>query len=188
MTKAGLETVLMANRAALVRFLRTRGAGEEAEDLSQELWIRAQAIEAGELRDPLAFLFRMADNLLIDRRRSAVRAQRREQGWRAAEQGDDDGAAPNASVERVLIGRQRLDAVERELAGLGERTAAIFRRFRVDGVGQRQIAAEQGISVSAVEKHLRKCYRLLVRLKAAEDAENDGGERQDIEGISDVRD
>ena len=187
MTEAGLEAVLMAYRAALIRFVRARGAGEEAEDLIHDLWIRARAVDMVQIHDPLAFLFRMADNLMIDRLRSAARAQRREQGWCAAVDEGLAGASADPSIERALIGRERLNAVEHQLAALGDRTVAIFRRFRLDGIGQRQIGEEQGISVSAVEKHLRKCYRLLARLQACEDAETSAGERREIEGIDDVR-
>src|SRR4051812_42918627 len=36
----GLGAVLLANRDKLLRFLRAHGAGDAADDLLQELWIR----------------------------------------------------------------------------------------------------------------------------------------------------
>ena len=33
----GLSAIFMANRAALLRFLRARGAGDDAEDLLQDM-------------------------------------------------------------------------------------------------------------------------------------------------------
>ena len=53
----------------------------------------------------------------------------------------------------------------RMIADLGERTDTIFRRFRVEGVGQKRIAEELGISINTVEKHLQRAYRALVGLR-----------------------
>ena len=79
------------------------------------------------------------------------------------------GAVPGAPPGEALDGR--LAAIEAALAGLGPRVDAIFRRYRLDGVGQADIAAEWGISLSSVEKDLQKAYRTLTELKARFDAE-----------------
>lgn len=36
----GMDAVLLAHRAQLIRFLESHGAGDAAEDLFQELWMR----------------------------------------------------------------------------------------------------------------------------------------------------
>ena len=69
----GLQDVFVAHRPALVRFLRARGAGEEAEDLVQDLWLKLCAGPTGPVDDALAYLYRMADNLMIDRYRARAR-------------------------------------------------------------------------------------------------------------------
>ena len=51
------------------------------------------------------------------------------------------------------------------LAAVGERPAAIFRRHRIDGIGQRQVAAEMGVSLSTVESDLRRAYAALAAMK-----------------------
>ncbi len=76
MKDSGLEAVFLNNRATLLRFLRARGAGEGAEDLLQEMWIRASAGASGPVADPLAYLYRVANNLLLDRRRAELRPMR----------------------------------------------------------------------------------------------------------------
>ena len=48
------------------------------------------------------------------------------------------------------------------LAALPDRTLQIFRLYRLDGLRQREIAAELGISISSVEKHLRRAYQVVV--------------------------
>ena len=164
--QGGLEAVFLDNRAPLLRFLRARGAGDSAEDLLQELWIRASAAASGPVRDPLAYLYRAANNLMLDRRRAELRAARRDDEW--SETLAEDGTAPGQ--ERVLIAREQLQAAEAVLAELGERTESIFRDFRLRGKTQVEIARELGISLSAVEKHLQKAYRALIELRRRFDA------------------
>ncbi len=164
--KGGLEAVFLENRTTLLRFLRARGAGDAAEDCLQDVWIKASAGASGPIIEPLAYLYRTANNVMLDRRRAELRANRRDTAWSEA----TDDSLPAESEDR-LIARERLTAVAAALAALGERTDAIFRRYRLEGVSQRDIAAEFGISLSAVEKHLQKAYRALTDLKERLDAE-----------------
>ena len=168
---AGLEAVFLGHRAALLRFLRARGAGDGAEDLLQELWIKAAAGAHAPIADPLAYLYRAANNLMLDRHRSALRGARRDLEWSDTAGTGVLAVADAPSGERVLIAREELAAAEAALAALGERTDLVFRRFRVEGASQRAIADELGISLSAVEKHLQKAYRALIDLRRRRDAE-----------------
>jgi len=171
MVASGLNAVLLANREALLRFLRARGAGDDAEDILQELWLKVERLRApGPIADPRAYLFRMADNLMHDRVRTTMRRVHREQAWSAAGH-DPEGRDDTPSAEHVLVARERLLQVERALATLGERTQSIFRRFRLDGMSQSRIAQEEGISLSAVEKHLQRAYRVVAAL-ADEEADH----------------
>lgn len=161
----GLEQVYLLHRPQLLRFLRARGGGDSAEDLLQELWLRASTSASGPITDPLSYLYRAANNLMLDRRREAIRRARREEEFAAP-----DVAAEAPSGERALIAREQLEAVSQALGALGDRTATIFRRYRLDGRSQRDIAAEEGISLSAVEKHLQRAYRTLIDLRRRFDA------------------
>ncbi len=98
-----------------------------------------------------------------------MRRANREQAWTEAGF-DPAGQDETPSAERALAARQRLRRVEMALATLGERTQLIFRRFRLEGVTQSRIAQDEGISVSAVEKHLQRAYRVVATL-VDEDAE-----------------
>jgi RNA polymerase sigma-70 factor (ECF subfamily) len=162
--------VYLLNRDALIRFLRARGAGDDAEDLLQELWLKASGAVAGPVRDPLPYLYRVANNLMLDRRRAALRQARRDHEWAAPNAGTAEQPSNDPSSEQAVIARAELAATQQALAALGERTEAIFRRFRLDGIHQREIAAEQGISLSAVEKHLQKAYRALIEVRRHLDA------------------
>lgn len=166
---AGLEQVYLDNRPALLRFLRARGGGDAAEDLLQELWIKAAAGVSGPIRDPLPYLYRTANNLMLDRRRAEMRQARREVEY-AGPLDSSEPASEAPHEERALIAREELRTAQDALSALGERTEAVFRRFRLEGASQKQIAEEEGISLSAVEKHLQKAYRALMQLRRRFDA------------------
>lgn len=162
----GLKALLLANRPALLRFLAARRvAPDEAEDLLQDLFVKLESQAVGPVAEPRAYLYRMLDNLLLDRRRSAGRRAGREEAWRAARSGLALDIDDRPSAERQLIDRERLASVSSALAALPERTLLVFSRFRIDGVPQKDIAAELGISVSAVEKHLQRAYRAVVEIQ-----------------------
>lgn len=184
MHATGLEAVFLENRAALIRFLRARGAGDDAEDLVQELWAKLGG-SSGPVAEPLAYLYRMADNLMIDRMRSDRNRRRREAEWFDATDDRNGGIPDRPNAERALLGRERLRALEGHVGELGARSVAIFRRYRLDGIGQQQIADEQGISLSAIEKHLQKVYRALIAFRRAEDAEPDEPQRHGAKGATD---
>lgn len=163
---AGLEAAFLANRGALLRFLRARGAGEAAEDLLQDLWLKIADARPGPVATPLAYLYRMADRLMIDRYRSVRQASVREQAW--GELQADGAEMPDA--ERQLAAIQLAALVAALLDGLEPpRVGQIFRRHRGDGVSQRQIAEEFGVSLSTVESDLRRAYRALAEFRAQTD-------------------
>lgn len=168
MAGPSLAETFLALRPALLRYLRARGAGEEAQDLVQELWLKLDAVPPSRADDPLAYLYRMAHNLMLDRLRGDVRRRGRETGFQQIRGSVDD--TPDA--EHALLARERLRAVDRALAALGSRSEQIFRRHRIDGVPQRTIAAEFGITLSAVEKHLQKAYRAVAIAQTADRADS----------------
>src|SRR3990167_9755339 len=124
----GIEGVLIANRDRIVRFLEVRGAGHGAEDLFQDLWMRLTDRRTGPIADPLPYIMRAANNLMLDRYRSTRQSDLRDKAWGEA------SAMPTPSAETALISREQLLLVEAAITGSGERPARIFRRFRVDGL------------------------------------------------------
>jgi hypothetical protein len=51
----GLEAVYLDNRDKLLRFLRARGAGEAAEDLIHDLWLKVVGRSDGPIANPVAY-------------------------------------------------------------------------------------------------------------------------------------
>ncbi len=163
----GLQRVLLNERHRLLRFLAARGAGDDAEDLLHDLWQRIAAHSGQPVGEPVSYLFRAAENLLRDRRRSTVSRDRRQFEWQEV----SISAEEEPLGERVLIARAHLREVESTLDALGPRVGQVFRLFRLEGIGQAAIARELGISLSSVEKDLQKAYQAIARLKARFDAE-----------------
>jgi RNA polymerase sigma-70 factor (ECF subfamily) len=168
-----MAALFMAIRSDLLRFLAVRRVGpEEAEDLLQDVFVKLSARPTGPVAEPRAYLYRMVDNLLLDSRRASARRRARESAWTELARGGAEGADESPGAIRELIARERLRLVSERLAALPERTLLVFRRFRVEDVPQREVAAELGISLSAVEKHLQRAYRVLVEVESGLDAES----------------
>jgi RNA polymerase sigma factor (sigma-70 family) len=181
----GLATVFMANRDALHRFLRARLRGSgDPEDVLQDIWVKLESLESGPVAEPLAYIYRMAENLVLDRRRSAIRRTNRETEWTKGQIDGSLGMAVDSQpdAERHLLARDHLRRVDGVLDSLPERTAFAFRSVRIEGVPQREIAASMGISLSAVEKHLQRAYRAVLEIQRNLDAENPAPERRGMEG------
>ncbi|MXO61182.1 sigma-70 family RNA polymerase sigma factor [Altererythrobacter salegens] len=168
--RTGLEGAFFEHRERLVRFLAARGAGDAAEDLLQEVWLKISTSQTGPIASPLPYLYRVADTLMIDRFRSQRQALRRDKAWTELSGGPEAGISDAPSADRSIAARDFVRLVEELLARLEPpRIAEVFRRHRIDGVPQRQVAAEFGISLSTVESDLRTAYRALADLKERHD-------------------
>jgi RNA polymerase sigma-70 factor (ECF subfamily) len=167
----GLEAIFLENREPLLRFLRARGAGDQADDLVQDVWLRAAASATGPIANPKAYLFRVAHNLMIDNHRADTQRFQREQNWSDARRSAEAGVSDEPSIEQSLVARGMLKHAQSVLDELGEPTTTIFRRFRIDGVAQKSIASDLGVSLATVEKHLQKAYRAMLALKKEFDTE-----------------
>ena len=140
-------------------FLRRVGDGAEAEDLTQDVFIRLLgAAERQPIEDVEALVFVTAGNLLKDRGRKATRRGE-------AQRGVIDPAlvsevarefVEDRDPERVLLARESYAEVLAALDELGQRTRDIYVLFRLENMKQKEIAALFGIARSTVEKEVMK--------------------------------
>jgi RNA polymerase sigma-70 factor (ECF subfamily) len=148
-------------------FMRRLGDRSEAEDLTQQVFLRILAAQSeGKLDHPEGFVFTVATNLLRDRGRRQVR---RGVCLPLDSLSPADLAHPDLvefSPERILIGRERLGAALAALTELGGRTGEIFVLSRLDSLRQREIAQRFGIGLSTVEKHVIRATRRLAQTRA----------------------
>lgn len=163
-------------RAPLMSFfLRRVGSRTEAEDLTQEVFLRI--VRRGSIENLVgsdAFIFKVAMNILRDRaRRRETRRNDAHVGLPEDEITDHPAATPRELVEeiapeRVVLGRESLAEVVIALDELDPRTRDIFILHRLEKMKQRDIAERLGVSVSAVEKHIVKAaVHLAKRLGAS---------------------
>ena len=138
-------------------FLRRVGDGAEAEDLTQEVFVRLLgAAERQPIEDVEALVFVTAGNLLKDRGRRAAR--------RGAATAIDPALVAEVTrefvedrdPERVLLARESYAEVLAALDELGQRTRDIYVLFRLENMKQKEIAALFGIARSTVEKEVMK--------------------------------
>lgn len=159
-----LQALLLQNKDAILRFLRARMRGEthEVEDRFHDTWIKLGRIEPkGPIRDPIPYIYKVADNVVLDARKMRNRRERRDQAW-----GEVSRAQQSIVGEQSISASFEIGEVEAAIGDLSERTLLIFRRARIEGYTQKEIAAELGISVSGVEKHLLKAYRRIAIFRA----------------------
>jgi len=156
---AALTRLMMRERPSLLRMAeRIVGNGAAAEDVAQHLWFRVQRVEDDPpIVNKRAFLFRLTSNLAIDhvrseRRRAAALAEAQAVLWNEAETLDPEQSA---------ISSAELDRVLKAAAALPEPTRSIFRLHRFDGLRQSDVAARYGVSITTVEKHVRRALALL---------------------------
>jgi len=162
----GMRQLLVEMRDELKRFMLARQCDPaEVDDLLQDLFVKLTTGKTGPVGNPRAYLYQMANNLLLDRRRGRHRQARRDDSWARSQFGQDLREDPAASPERVAIDRDLLAQVEATLREMPERTVDILRRYRLEGQSQKVIAEQIGISLSAVEKHLQRAYRVLLELR-----------------------
>jgi RNA polymerase sigma-70 factor (ECF subfamily) len=156
-----LRAVFLAERGLFLRLLVARmGSVDEAEEVLQDLWLRLDTVAGGPIADPTAYLYRMANNMAIDRRRRAARRLDRDSAWSDSR----PGATEQPDAERAMIARDRLAHVEAILARLPDRVATAFRLYRFEELSQKAIAERMEISVSGVEKLLQRAYaKILAR-------------------------
>lgn len=178
---AGLD--LRFRRPLMSFFLRRIGHHAEAEDLTQQVFLRLSSAGMAEVENVDGFVFTIAANLLRDRARTNIR--RREAVAAPPERGLvmqlTREQMEERSPERVLLARESLTRVLACLDELGEKTRDIFILFRLENMKQKDIAALYGIGQSTVEKHVMKAtLHLAVRFgpSAADPDLTSGGRRR----------
>jgi RNA polymerase sigma-70 factor (ECF subfamily) len=154
-----VELVLKTHAGALRRFFSRRIRIEsDIDDLIQDVYFRL--LRRGGIQDISRvepYIFRTANSVLRDyvRRRATHYAQ-------SHECANDDLRDENPSPEHVLIMKENIAQFAGALLELPERTRIIFILSRVNKFDYCTIAGLQGISVSAVEKHIAKALAYLV--------------------------
>jgi RNA polymerase sigma-70 factor (ECF subfamily) len=167
-SNAGLAMLLEAERPVVLRFLTARcGDGAEAEDLLHELWLKIATTSTGPIANGRAYMFRMANNLVLDRARMRRRAMRRDRSWldrdEPAEGSIELQRDPAPDAESLISEAQEAEAIRHAVEALPAGARRALQLYRFEGRGQAEIAQIMGISRSGVEKHLALAMKHLRR-------------------------
>lgn len=170
MTEGGLKAVFLAERAMLLRLLVARlGNRADAEDALQDLWMKVDQLPAGPpVAQPAAYLYRMASNHASDRRIAATRSGARDTAWMEVQPAADE----QPTIEHALLARERLSRVEAALAAMPERMSSALRMYRLEELPQKEIAERLGMTLSGVEKLLRRAVKEIHTYRSVGEADS----------------
>ncbi len=163
--RSALIGLYLERRTDLVRFFTVRlRSAAAAEDLVQDIYVRLSGIEEpGEIQNPMAYLYRLGSNLMLDRIRGERRTAHRDGAWLDSQTTrigvHEVSTEPDA--ETAVAARQRLALLSQALIELSPQTQRVFRMHKFEGLSHPQVAAELGISRSAVEKHMMAALKHL---------------------------
>ena len=143
---------------AITRFLRTRVAIDEVEDVYQEVFMALfqarHTYEAGRPLEP--WLFAIARNVAADHsRRRWARAGWEELTADLPDRAEGDSPAPLPDIEALLT---RLPAAQREA----------FALLKLDGMTLEAAAGRAGVSVGALKVRAHRAYKALRKLIGGE--------------------
>ena len=140
------------------RLARRLGSQDWAEDALQDTYLRLDGTEVvGEVRNPGADLFRAAFNIALNQKRAENRRLSAGDVAALLHIADD---APDAL--RIAESRSDMMNLKRVMLDLPPRSREILLASRLDGLSRRQIAERFGVSVSTVEKELRRAQEFCV--------------------------
>lgn len=158
--EAESQLVLLNRRfrpALMAFFLRRLRNHAEAEDMTQDVFVRLAKVDAAQMKSAEAYIFQTAANLLRDRsRREKVRA-----GHRAQLDVHEREVDPLDPL-RFASDRESLALLVAGLKELPERTRAIFVLHRLENVDKRAIAEAYDLALSSVDRHLAKAMGHLI--------------------------
>lgn len=159
-----LRQILVARYDSLIQKLTRRlGSADLADDALHDAWLRLEsAPEPSDVRDPFAYILRVAANLGTDRRRKDQR--------RAAILGlqhdhieADDIADEAPDPERVAAARSEWDTLKGALISLPSRRQAIFLAAFVEEVAYDEIARRHGVTVRTIQTEVKRALEHCVQ-------------------------
>lgn len=173
--RKSLTLAFLAWKTSLTRYVATFFVSrEDVEDTVQEIYVQALSSERREeIRSPEAYLFRVARNIAINKKKRQSKIFFENLGQFEEALGADD--AP--SLFDQVYGRQKLKALNEAIEALPPQCRKVFLMQRMDGLSYKEIAGRLGISTRTVEKHLEKALsrcaeHLLTHGFAEEDQDN----------------
>jgi RNA polymerase sigma-70 factor (ECF subfamily) len=147
-----LRRVLLADYKDFFDGLKRRlGPAELAGEALQETFLRLErVVHARPVLSPKSYLYRIAVNIAIDRRRAEARHL-------SGAEVDSllDLADPSPDPARVVEARSEIEHLKRAVAELPQRRREILLAARLDEVPNREIAKRYGVTVRTIETEIK---------------------------------
>jgi len=173
--RQSLTEAFLSTRSALARYVaRFFVRREDIEDTVQDTYANALALaDHAEIESPEAYLFRVARNIALNKRARQRRVFFENLGS-LQELIVFDETPP---ADEGMYWKGRVAALSEAIDALPPQCRKVFILQRIEGLSYKQVAAELGISVRTVEKHLEKALRRCASFIAerAEDVADEGG-------------
>lgn len=153
-----------ALRRAIVHYVARRGEpAHVAEDVAQDTCIKLLAYcERQRPASLYALAFRIAATCLVD-------IKRKERG--PTEELEDIHPCEAPLADRLVDGRRLVSLFQSALAAMPALRRKVFEQRRIENRSHTQIAADLGISVASVEKHVSRGLQDLRRALSRVDAD-----------------
>jgi len=147
---------------------RRRIAGLEIDDIVQETYARLITLDSvAGIGNAKNYMFQTAYSVLVSHvRRSKIVA------FETVTDLEQLGASYESSPEDQVIDRDELNRLARAVATLPGKIRDVFVLRRINGLSQRDVARELGLSESTVEKHMSRGIYLLMNLISNSGNEN----------------
>lgn len=143
--------------ALMAFFLRRLHNHAEAEDLTQEVFVRLARHHNDELQCASAYVFHIASNLLRDR----VRRSKSALDYRSSIGELDAQRVDTLDPYRIASSRDSIATMCKALGELNEMTRNVFVLYRIEGISKQAIAETFSVSVSLIEKHITRATAFL---------------------------
>ena len=147
----------------LVRYLakKTRN-NEDANDLAQEAFLRMHRFQqSSQLDNARAFLYRTANNLVIDQMRRDKVHDKYLNSEMLPGQSDEDEDKVAPSAERTVSAEQELDKIYQIVEEMPIKIKRAFLLHRGRDMSYAEIAKEMNVSTSMVEKYISEALKLI---------------------------
>ncbi|PZT99001.1 MAG: RNA polymerase subunit sigma-24 [Brevundimonas sp.] len=149
----------LPNEPALRRWLGSRSvAGLDIDDIIQDTYAAlARRDDLDQIRNPRAYMFRVAYTLILNEVRRAKVVSIDAYGDLARLEIAGDAPSP----EQATVDRDELRNLARFIDELPPQPRRVFTLRRVRGLSQREVAREMGLSENTVEKYMTQALRRL---------------------------
>ncbi|WP_344800749.1 RNA polymerase sigma factor [Litoribacillus peritrichatus] len=156
-TMERLTSIFHEYASEINQFLSLKVGPDAAQDLSQEVYLRFSQLERPDnIQDVKAYLFRVAQNLVIDYWRKQQRLAEVDLPDTTLKQ----QKSPSPTPDQILASQQQYALFQQAIKKMPSQCRVVFLLHKINGLTYSQVAENLGISHKTVEKHISKALKI----------------------------